>query len=242
LNEDVGEPTDPSPAGRKSSPHADSISEIIDLERSQIGNDLHDLLLPLVFAASANLQAVIGRAESESASPAAASSPASASPTANAKSLKRLRESQDLLQQALQLGRNLLTEIYPAELDQLTWLAAAKETARRLCGEGIELIWIVDPASPICDPKWDRDLAATAYRILVESLRNASRHGQATKITIYCQPDALIIVDDGIGFRPQDVPAGHFGIRSMKGRARLVGRTVIVDSQPGGPTKVTFTL
>ncbi len=235
MNEDVGETTDPNPDRGKTTPQAPSVSELIDLERSQIGNDIHDLLLPLLFAASANLQAVIGQADAATAGAAAGS-------LADAKTFKRLKETRDLLQQAQKLGRNLLTEIYPAELDQLTWLAAAKDTARRLCGDAVEVIWIVDPASPICDPKWNRELAATGYRILVESLRNASRHGQATKITIYCQPDALIIIDDGIGFRPQDVPAGRFGIRSMKGRARLVGQAVTVDSQPGGPTKVTFTL
>lgn len=206
-----------------SKPASFSVSDLIDLERSQIGHDIHDLLLPLIFAASANLQSL----------PDQLSDP---------KAGKRIKEALDWLQQALATGRNLLTEIYPAELDQLTWLAAAKDTARRLCGDSVEVIWIVDPASPICDPKWSRDLAATAYRVLVEALRNATRHGQAAKITVYCQVDQLVIVDDGIGFRPQDVPAGHFGIRAMKGRARLVGKQLTVDSKPGGPTTVRLTL
>lgn len=210
-----------------------TVSEIIDLERSQIGHDLHDLLLPLIFAASANLQSVLDRTRSDMASEGL---------QLDASAVKRLKESHDWMRQALSLGRNLLTEIYPAELDSLTWLAAAKDTAKRICGDACELIWIVDPASPICDPKWEREVAATAYRILVESLRNATRHGQATKVTLYCQPNRLMIVDDGIGFDPHAVPANHFGIRAMKGRAKLIGKTLTLSSRPGGPTEVVLTL
>jgi len=236
LNTSKGDMGDATDKASKAGKQAASISEIIDLERSQIGHDIHDLLLPLIFAASANVQVLVDQFSQRQRSET------SQLPPPDTKLLKRLQESQDWLQQALSVGRNLLTEIYPAELEQLTWLAAAKDTARRMSGEAAELIWIVDPSSPICDLKWDRDLATTAYRVLVESVRNALRHGQATKITVYCQPDQLMIIDDGIGFRPQDVPAGHFGIRSMKGRALLVDKTVTIESKPGGPTTVTLTL
>ncbi len=204
-------------------------AQIIDLERSQIGHDLHDLLIPLIFAASANLQA------------ATADDPTTAAGEL-APLLDRIAKSDDWLQQALALARNLLTQIYPPELDQLSWLAAAKDTANRICGPDCQAVWDVDPKSPVCDSDWNRDLATTAYRVLIEALRNATRHGKAKTVAIRCQPDRLVIVDDGHGFDPAAIDPNRFGIRSMKGRARLVGKTVTVESAPGGPTTVTMTL
>ncbi|QDV44405.1 Sensor histidine kinase LiaS [Stieleria neptunia] len=204
-------------------------AQIIDLERSQIGHDIHDLLIPLIFAASANLQAA-SRTVDESTTAAAAPL------------LDRIAKSDDWLKQALAVARNLLTQIYPPELDQLSWLAAAKDTANRIGGADCQIVWDVDPASPVCDSNWDRDRATTAYRVLIEALRNATRHGSANNVSIRCLPDRLLIVDDGTGFDPAAIDPNRFGIRSMKGRARLVGKTVTVESAPGGPTTVSMTL
>ncbi|WP_372894505.1 sensor histidine kinase [Stieleria sp.] len=206
-------------------------AQIIDLERSQIGHDVHDLLIPLMFAASANLQAAL-RSADDPTTAAGELAPL----------LDRIAKSDDWLQQALALARNLLTQIYPPELDQLSWLAAAKDTANRIGGSDCQVVWDVDPASPVCDSNWNRDQATTAYRVLIEALRNATRHGNAKTVSIRCQPDRLVIVDDGTGFDPAEIDPNRFGIRSMKGRARLVGKTVTVESAPGGPTTVTMTL
>jgi signal transduction histidine kinase len=208
-----------------------SAAQIIDMDRAQIGHDLHDLLLPLIFAASANLQPLLNDSASQPAS-------TEIDPAV----ISRVRKSHDWLQEALSVGRNLLTHLYPVELDQLPWLVAAKDVAGRLCGEGCEVIWSIDENSPVCDSGWDRDVAATAYRVLVESLRNAIHHGKSETIAVRCQPDCLLIVDDGDGFDPSAVDTNRFGIRSMKGRAALVGKSLTVDSVPGGPTTVRLDL
>lgn len=206
------------------------------MERAQIGHDLHDLLLPLIFAASANLQPLLSGSEPGDSDGQA--NPAPADPA----SISRIRQSQQWLQQALSVGRNLLTQIYPAELDQLTWLAAAKDTAGRICGDACEVVWKIDENSPVCDPNWNRDVAGTAYRVLIESLRNAINHGNADTIAVRCLSDCILIVDDGDGFDPSAVDPNRFGIRSMKGRAALVGKTLTIDSAPGGPTTVRLDL
>ena len=208
-----------------------SAAQIIELERQQIGHDLHDLLLPLIFAANANLRSIVDPLTK-------ADEPA----VSDQASLARIRQSQEWLQQALSVGRSLLTHLYPPELDQLTWLAAAKDAARRICGEEFDLVWKVGQDSPVCDPNWDRDVAATAYRILTEALRNAVRHGNAEAISVRCDHDSLLIVDDGDGFDPASVDSSRFGIRSMKGRAKLVGKAVTLQSAPGGPTTVRMEL
>ncbi|KAA5546065.1 hypothetical protein FYK55_03955 [Roseiconus nitratireducens] len=204
-----------------------SASTIIEAERSQIGHDLHDLLLPLIFASSANLQSVIDQVGDR---------PLSASDR------ERLTQARQWLQEAMTLGRNLLTQIYPPELEQLGWLAAAKETTSRICGDQCELVWKVDEDAPVGRPDWDRDVATAAYRVVIEAVRNAVRHGKADTVAIRCDRKRICIVDDGSGFDPDQVPPNHFGIRAMRGRATLVGKSLQVESSPGGPTTVTMTL
>ena len=208
-----------------------SAAQIIELEREQIGHDLHDLLLPLIFAANANLQSIVDPVRN-----------ADAPLVSDQANLDRIRKSQEWLQEALSVGRGLLTHLYPPELGQLTWLAAAKDAARRICGDDFDVLWKVDEDSPVCDPNWDRDVAAAAYRILTEALRNAIRHGNAEAISVRCESDCMLIVDDGDGFDPATVDSSRFGIRSMKGRAKLVGKTVTLQSAPGGPTTVRMEL
>ncbi len=205
-----------------------SASEIIDLERAQIGHDIHDTLLPLIFAAAANLHPIIdGRCPP-------------GDDDGNQKVIDKVRQSHQWLSEALGIGRNLLTQIYPAELEKVPWLVAAKDAARRIAGQDCDVTWDVQADSPVVDSRWDRDHAAAAYRILIESIRNAVRHGEATRITVRCIKDQMSVQDNGKGFDVLSVDSNRFGIRSMKGRALLVGMNVTLQSQPGGPTTLVL--
>lgn len=195
---------------------------MIDLERSQIGHEIHDALLPLIFAASANLSSLDLEAIS----------------SVNKQAATQVQQAQDFLRDALQYGRQMLTQIYPPELERWPFAAAIKDAAERICQSQCDLIWQFDDESPVCDSQWDRNQAAATYRIIIEAIRNALRHGKAGCIAIRCHQDHLVIVDDGNGFAPSTVPGGHFGIRSMKGRAALVGYRLSIESEPGGPTTV----
>jgi signal transduction histidine kinase len=220
-----------------------SVCELIDAERSQIGHDLHDQLLPLIFAASANLQAVLDRSQ------AAAVCEGNVAETAPVDSIapgtvarERIAQASQWLREAMSVGRNLLTEVYPPELQERSWLAATRETVNRICQGHCQTEWEMDPDSTVCRSGWNSDVAAAAYRIVVEAVRNAVRHGEADRITITGKGNRLVVADDGKGFDPAKVPAGHFGIRSMKGRAALVGQQLTIDSRPGGPTNVILQL
>jgi signal transduction histidine kinase len=62
------------------------------------------------------------------------------------------------------------------------------------------------------------------YRIVEESLINASRHGRARLVTVTLDlggPILLTIVDDGVGLPDQMEPG--IGIRSMRERAEELG-------------------
>lgn len=77
------------------------------------------------------------------------------------------------------------------------------------------------------------------YRIVQESLINALRHSQATKIDISVQSDGqrmvVVISDDGVGLPAEWSRPGHFGLRGLMERvAHLGGVLTIANREPHG--------
>jgi signal transduction histidine kinase/ligand-binding sensor domain-containing protein len=88
------------------------------------------------------------------------------------------------------------------------------------------------------------------YRIGVESLRNAIRHANARRIEVdlrYSEDGLRLRVrDDGKGVDPvvlaQEQIAGHWGLRGMRERAKLIGGTFEVWSQLATGTEAELTI
>ena len=59
---------------------------------------------------------------------------------------------------------------------------------------------------------------------------------------VLMEEDGFVILqirDDGVGFNPEEVPAGHMGLGTMGQRARMLQADYGVDSRPGEGTTVT---
>lgn len=78
-----------------------------------------------------------------------------------------------------------------------------------------------------------------------ESLHNAARHAQATKVevTLTLQPRQLVlsVQDDGVGFDLHGTTAGQ-GLGSLKRRADSVGGEISIESGPGHGTLVRISV
>lgn len=78
-------------------------------------------------------------------------------------------------------------------------------------------------------------IVETGLRIVSEALTNVARHAQAEHAWVQVEETdtqlCLEIRDDGQGFDPEAVEAGHYGLLGMRERARLVGGTLIVSSE-----------
>lgn len=86
-------------------------------------------------------------------------------------------------------------------------------------------------------------------RIGQEAMNNAIRHGQAERIDMRLEyrPTQVVfsVKDDGKGFQPQQALAhapGHFGLRSLKGRAAKMGGEMKLTSAPGQGTEISVTV
>jgi signal transduction histidine kinase len=88
------------------------------------------------------------------------------------------------------------------------------------------------------------DARVQAYRIAQEALANARRHAGASVIEVVLDEDGddlrILVRDDGSGFDTEVADTeDHFGLRSMRRRAELVGGRCEIMSVPGEGTVVT---
>jgi NarL family two-component system sensor histidine kinase YdfH len=83
-----------------------------------------------------------------------------------------------------------------------------------------------------------------ALRGVADGLSNVARHARARQawVCLAQRDNALEVAvrDDGAGFDPEAVPAGHYGLLGLRERARLAGGTLEVASAPGAGTRVTL--
>jgi hypothetical protein len=91
-----------------------------------------------------------------------------------------------------------------------------------------------------------RDEAAIAlYRIVQESLTNASKYSEAKHIdvSLACQGELLTLTvrDDGKGLPPDFDPgstAGHHGLLGMEQRVTALGGSMQIDSSPDAGVRI----
>jgi NarL family two-component system sensor histidine kinase YdfH len=85
-------------------------------------------------------------------------------------------------------------------------------------------------------------VAETGLRIVSEALTNVARHAGASRAWVRVEASGaelcLEVRDDGLGFDPEAVDAGHYGLLGMRERARLVGGTLNAVSQGGQGTSI----
>jgi two-component system sensor histidine kinase DegS len=92
----------------------------------------------------------------------------------------------------------------------------------------------------------DAERELTAFRVVQESIQNASKHARASRVDVSIrrgEEDHIVVTvsDDGRGFDPERVSAhamGGAGLKGMEERASLVGGTLLVQSERGEGTKI----
>jgi signal transduction histidine kinase len=170
-----------------------------------------------------------------------------------------------LLNQLITQNEGIVTEIRrlvyglrPPALDEVGLVDAIRDQVAAASGEpGIHLpldVRVEEPLEPL--PTLPAAVEVAAYRIAMEAVTNVYRHANAHSCTIrfssagagladtgraggYPFPEKMLILeicDDGSG-----VPELHksgVGLSSMRERAEEVGGACVVESIPGGGTRV----
>lgn len=152
----------------------------------------------------------------------------------------RLSRTTELLDQTVQIARNLSMELRPAILDQAGLIAAAEWQVHEFrTRTGIAVTW--EPE--IQKVRTTRDTKLVLFRILQESLTNVARHAKASSVTVRIREVSgvaeLSIEDNGIGLDPAVVNKASLGIFGMRERLRTVGGELLLHGAPGQGTRVT---
>ena len=132
--------------------------------------------------------------------------------------------------------RALLLELRPSELARV----GLGEIVEQLI-TGLECRRTLDVTVDLEEVVLDPETHLAFYRIAQEALGNIAQHSQATALRVELRagpPVTLAVSDDGIGFDPTDVPAGHLGLTIMRERADGVGAELDVTTEPGSGTTI----
>ncbi len=199
------------------------ILEISNREQRRIGHDLHDGVCQQL-AGIAFLTSTLAEELAEEGVPQ--------SPQAEKIS--------GMINQVIDQTRSVARGLFPVRLDEKGLVAALEELASnasevfkihcRFLAEGLPLTV-------------ENEIALHLYYIVLEALANASKHSQGANVDISLQPSGdrwlLTIQDDGVGFSLTARNHEGMGLRILHYRARVIGATLNLQSQPGSGTRVS---
>ncbi len=193
------------------------IHKIAETEKSNLARELHDELGSTLVAAKLEADRLRGEA-----------------PTPElGENFSRIRE---LVVRALQTTRGVVNQLYPTVLDDFGLISAIQWQAKEFrTHSGIEIELNLPKESVVVE----RTYALAAYRITQECLTNIAKHAEADKIHIELTSRSgfldLTIRDNGKGI-PDGVKTGGHGIFGMVERARYLGGSMEIGSEPGKGT------
>ena len=217
---------------RELSGHLERASEH---ERIRLARELHDELGSTLAAAKLYINCAQSAAGAEGAGVGV-----------TVDGIDPLNRSEQLIDIAIQVTRRITTDLRPSVLAHRDLWAAvewqAQETARTT---GIACDFTISPAARAATLK--EELASAAFRIVQESLRNVTRHAQASAVHIDVSLDrtqlVVAITDNGIGIHEdQKNKPGSWGLIGMQERAIALGGSLQFAQATGGGTTVTVRL
>jgi len=140
-------------------------------------------------------------------------------------------------------ARRLISEVRPPVIDEVgleTAISPLIHAQRRRGGPKIEF------HSSVQFDRLPAILENSLYRIVQEALTNACKHSRANRVRITLaqkgQEIRLEVRDWGIGFNPESVERGHFGLEGIRQRVRLLGGRLKITSAPGDGTSIQVTV
>ena len=185
-------------------------------ERKQIAEELHDDPVQAVTAVSLVLQRLAMEVPTEQA--------------------ELLEHASHLVSGAIDRMRRMLFELHPTALEE-EGLAIAVESYLAETFEPLGIAWQVENT---LDREPDVNLGALAYRLMHEVLSNVVAHAAASSVRVELGSRDLGLVmrilDDGVGFDPDEVPRsrpGHLGIHTAQDLARRASGILEIESAPG---------
>ncbi|EFM10029.1 integral membrane sensor signal transduction histidine kinase [Paenibacillus curdlanolyticus YK9] len=138
--------------------------------------------------------------------------------------------------------RGFIAQLRPMELEGRSLQQALDKWFPDYCRQNQlqgEMDWrVIDPLSEAKEHQ--------LFLIIQEAMANIVKHARAHRAVLtLSETDHQIIMtlqDDGVGFRPENVREGSYGLSTMRERAQKLGGDAILWSKPGGGTRIRVTI
>jgi signal transduction histidine kinase len=214
----------------------DGVEEALRLQRTEIAGQVHDQIIPPLFAARMQIEALSDKLRSAGQSGKAVETSAL---------LLSVDRAAEFVVQSMMAARQLLSDVSPPMTGERYWQQQIDLVSDLLSvrvnehGQSAQLNVVGD--FPWASMSAESSIAIT--NIVTEAIRNAIRHSGASKIDVVIDPSPsrqIHIVDNGNGFDPATVKSNH-GMMLMQSRAQSLGGQLKIDSQIGGPTRLALT-
>ncbi len=145
-----------------------------------------------------------------------------------------------MINEVIDQTRGVARGLFPVRLDEKGLVAALDELAANASEAfKIQCHFALDEPAPTVE----NEIALHLYYIVLEAVANAAKHSGATRVDITLQPAGdrwlLSIRDYGSGFSLPVLNQDGMGLRILHYRARVIGATLNLQSQPGSGTTVT---
>jgi two-component system, NarL family, sensor histidine kinase YdfH len=213
-------------ANRQLTEYANQVEDLtIAAERQRMARELHDTL-------SQGLAGLILQLE-------AADAQLSRQNTEKARQIITL--SMQKARESLADARNAISNLRENNLGELED-SLRREIDRFEAATGIPCLFHAEQTPPLPD-----SVKETLLRTVSEALTNIARHAQASEAAVVLSLSnieapvlMLEIKDNGIGFNPQTIPSGHYGLLGIRERIRLIDGQLTLDSAPQKGTILTI--
>jgi signal transduction histidine kinase len=136
---------------------------------------------------------------------------------------------------AIEELRELAHGLHPPVLKKFGLARAVKELAAR---SSVPVVLREPPSM-----RFDDAVEATAYFLLVETVANAQKHSNASRIRVSLSWSGgvlhLIVADDGVGGAKE---TDGLGLQGLRDRVEAVGGTIAIDSPVGSGTRLEMSI
>jgi two-component system sensor histidine kinase DegS len=140
--------------------------------------------------------------------------------------------------------RNFIFELRPMMLDDLGLVPTLRKYTEAFKEQaGLEVNLMITGVERRLEPY----LEVMIFRAVQELLGNASRHSQATKITVQVDMGndliRITVDDNGRGFDPETIQEStNLGLKLIRERAEMLGGSFDIDSMAGSGARISFTV
>jgi PAS domain S-box-containing protein len=203
-------------------------------ERQRLARELHDSVTQELFSISLTARSIQMLLDRAGALPESVR--------------EKMLDLRNLTQGALAEMRALIFELRPGALEEEGLLQAIRKHTAAVQGREMLQIDVVTGEGGV--PRLKPAAEEALYRVVQEALHNVVKHARASSVTVTMSVEdgplrgagtrhlAVHIADDGLGFDPGEVPAGHMGLDTMRQRIAALSGEYWIESAPGRGTTV----